>query len=75
MIDEILYGKKVSDIFFYEFNEVYFVFNYIRLVNKGFDFDLCFGDIVFYDKLVNFLNKYKWIILSVFIVFILMVVV
>ena len=50
---------------FYEPNEAHPAFNYTRLVNKGLDPDLCPGDTVFYDKPANFLNKYKWIILSV----------
>ena len=73
-IDEILHGKKASDIPFYEPNEAHPAFNYTRLVNKGLDPDLCPGDTVFYDKPANFLNKYKWIILSVLIAFILMAV-
>lgn len=69
-IDEILAGKKASDIPFYEPKEAHPTFNYTRLVNKGLDPELCPDDTVFYDKPINFLDKYKWIILIVFIAFI-----
>ena len=69
-IDEILAGKKASDIPFYEPKEAHPTFNYTRLVNKGLDPELCPDDSVFYDKPINFLDKYKWIILIVFIAFI-----
>lgn len=69
-IDEILNGKKASDIPFYEPKEAHPTFNYTRLVNKGLDPELCPKDTVFYDKPVNFLDKYKWIILIILIAFI-----
>lgn len=59
MTDETSYGKKVSDTFPHEFNEVYFVPNHIRSANKGSDFDSRFGDIAPHDKLVNPSNKHK----------------
>lgn len=70
-LNEILNGKKASDIPFYEPQEAHPTFNYARLVQKGLDPELCPEDTIFYDKPINFLSKYKWIILIVFLAFIL----
>lgn len=69
--DDILNGKKASDIPFYEPKEAHPTFNYTRLINKGLNPKRCPDNTIFYDKPVNFLNKYKWIILIIFIAFIL----
>ena len=61
-IDDILGGKRASDIPFYEPQEAHPTFNYTRLINKGLDPKRCPDDTIFYDKPVHFLNKYKWFI-------------
>ena len=73
-IDEILGGKRASDIPFYEPQEAHPTFNYTRLINKGLDPKRCPDDTIFYDKPVHFLNKYKWFILIVLMAFALMAV-
>lgn len=73
-MDEILNGKKASDIPFYEPKEAHPTFNYTRLVSKGLNPELCPKDTIFYDKPVNFLDKYKWIILIILLAFILVAV-
>lgn len=70
-LNEILNGRKASDIPFYEPNEAHPTFNYTRLVQKGLNPELCPDDTIFYDKPVHFLEKYKWIILIVFLAFLL----
>ena len=73
-IDDILGGKRASDIPFYEPQEAHPTFNYTRLINKGLDPKRCPDDTIFYDKPVHFLNKYKWFILIVLMAFALMAV-
>ena len=73
-IDDILGGKRASDIPFYEPQEAHPPFNYTRLINKGLDPKRCPDDTIFYDKPVHFLNKYKWFILIVLMAFALMAV-
>lgn len=74
-VDDILNGKQANEIPFYEPKEAHPTFNYTRLVDKGLNPELCPEDTVFYDKPINFLEKYKWVILIVFLAFILMAVV
>lgn len=73
-MNEILDGKRASDIPFYEPQEAHPTFNYTRLKNKGLDPQLGPSDTVFYDKPVNFVEKYKWIILIIFVAFVLLVI-
>ncbi len=73
-INEILNGRLASDIPFYEPEEAHPTFNYTRLVKKGLNPELCPEDTIFYDKPVHFLDKYKWIILIIFLAFILVAV-
>lgn len=74
-VDDIINGKQADEIPFYEPKEAHPTFNYTRLVDKGLNPELCPEDTVFYDKPINFLEKYKWVILIVFLAFILMAVV
>lgn len=73
-MDEILNGKRASDIPFYEPKEAHPTFNYTRLASKGLNPELCPKDTIFYDKPVNFLYKYRWIILLILVTFVLVAV-
>lgn len=74
-VSDILNGKAARDIPFYYPNDAVPTFNYTTLTYKGLNPDLCPENTLFYDKPTNFLNKYKWVILTVLLVCLLLIVI
>jgi signal transduction histidine kinase/ActR/RegA family two-component response regulator len=70
-IDAILSGTPARNIPFYEPKDAHPTFNYTRLVQRGLNPKLCPDNTLFYDKPINFFEKYKWILIIVFIAFLL----
>jgi len=70
-IDAILSGTPARNIPFYKPKDAHPTFNYTRLVQRGLNPKFCPDNTLFYDKPINFFEKYKWILIIVFIAFLL----
>lgn len=74
-LKQVLEGKQARDIPFYTPSGGAPTFNYTMLVHKGLDPKLCPPGTIFYDKPADFFDKYKWVMLTILTIFILLVII
>lgn len=72
VLQEVINGRSPRNIPFYYPEKAIPTFNYTTLINKGLSPDLCPSDSVFYNKPVNFFDRYKWVIIAFFIIIVIL---